>query len=242
MPEPGDDQSAIAHHEAGHVLAARVLGRPVALVTIIPRGDCNGAMLREMPMPDAIQKSVDEETRDISELCARARSLIPIGESRTPAAGCIVEFLDHGIELLAGPEAERKLSGGKAAVWGRADAERARLYAAAITVYPEAAPHYFDLFRRQAETIVHRHWHSIVAIAQALIDRQTLTADEINLIIAEAEAEHTVASAQAHRLAWRQTVERAEQYEAQFTGGLLAEWGRCPRLSLVQPAPVCASD
>jgi hypothetical protein len=76
---------------------------------------------------------------------------MPIGESRVPAANFITCAIDRGIELLAGPEAERRfLNGNFDAGNSRSDLAQARLYAAAIAISPEAAQLYMDLFRAEA--------------------------------------------------------------------------------------------
>ncbi len=46
------DRQAIAHHEAGHAVVARALGRPVGLVTIVPSPGRLGAMWPILPSPD----------------------------------------------------------------------------------------------------------------------------------------------------------------------------------------------
>ena len=70
-------------------------------------------------------------------------------------------------------------------------------------------------------SLVNRYWHAIAAVAEGLIERQILTGDEIDLIIAEAEGARRVADARAARTAWAETIARA----ARFTEvhGLLIE-------------------
>jgi hypothetical protein len=138
---------------------------------------------------------------------------MPIGESRIPGAEFITSGIDCGIELVAGPEAERKLNGSWDAGIGRSDIAQAQLYAAAITVSPDAARFYIDLFHAEARFLVDRYWHAVVAVADGLLDRQTLTGEEVDSIIFEAEVAHAVADAKASRAAWRETVKRAEQFE-----------------------------
>jgi len=61
--------------------------------------------------------------------------------------------------------------------------------------------------------LIERYWHAVAAVAARLLAFQTLTGDEINLIIAEAEAVRRVADERASHLAWAETVARAERFE-----------------------------
>ena len=203
---------AIAHHEAGHAVIARALGRLVALVTIIPSLDTVGSMRSKLPAPDAPPRTVEEGIRETADICMGARALMPVGESRVPAAAFILEGIDRGIELLAGPEAQRRLTGIFDTVAGRTDIAEARLFAKAIAISPECARLSFRLFRLEARALVNRYWHAIEAVAARLIERQTLTGDEVNSIIAEAEAAQCVVDSKARRAAWAETVARAQRF------------------------------
>jgi hypothetical protein len=208
-----DVQQTIAYHEAGHVVIARALGRPVAAVTIVASVHAFGTMWAKLPEPDAACTTAEEDIQNIADVCSRARALMPIGESRLPAANFITGALDRGIELLAGPEAERRLNGSFDASTAQSDLAQARLYAAAIAVTPEMAHQYMDLFHAEARALVNRYWHSVTAVAEALIERQTLTGDEVDSIISEAEAARIAADEKSRRAAWRETVARVEQFE-----------------------------
>lgn len=208
-----DRKTTIAFHEAGHAVVARALGRPVALVTIVSTTHSVGSMWAKLPTADAARTTVEEDIRNIADTCARARALMPIGESRLPASAFITNTINRGIELLAGLESERQLNGDYDTDIARADLSEAQLRAAAIAVSPEAAQHYVDLFHAESRLLVNQYWHVVRAVSECLIERQTLTGDEVNLIIAEAEATRAMAEGKARRAAWRETVARAEQFK-----------------------------
>jgi hypothetical protein len=61
--------------------------------------------------------------------------------------------------------------------------------------------------------LINRYWHAVTAVAESLIERQTLTGDEVDSIISEAESARIIADEKARRAAWRKAVARAEQFE-----------------------------
>ncbi len=97
--------------------------------------------------------------------------------------------------------AEQRLSGVFDVAVAHADLAEARAYAAASAILPESEGDYFRLFRAEARALVDRHWQAIVAVADALIHRQSLTGEEVNSIIVTATAQRDIADEKERRMA-----------------------------------------
>jgi hypothetical protein len=54
----------------------------------------------------------------------------------------------------------------------------------------------------------------VTAVAEGLIDRETLTGDVVDAIISAAEAARLVAEEKARRVAWREAIARVAQFES----------------------------
>jgi hypothetical protein len=78
------------------------------------------------PELDAAPMTVDESISDTTDLCARARSLMRIGEPREPAALFILEAIDRSAVLLSGPKAERRRGSSMPASGGPISRKRIR--------------------------------------------------------------------------------------------------------------------
>ncbi len=195
-----EDRCVIAHHEAGHAVVTHALGGPIASVTIIPTTERLGCVWARMPTPEMTASTVDEDIATTVDLCARLRALLLLGKSRAPGAALIVDAIDRGIILLAGPMAEQKLIGAFDAGVARSDLVEAEAYAGAIAISPEAAWQYFCLFRVEARALVNQHWHAVTAVADALIHCQNLTGEEVNSIIVTATAQRDIADEKGRRV------------------------------------------
>ncbi|MHC2716488.1 hypothetical protein ACVIWV_006217 [Bradyrhizobium diazoefficiens] len=105
-----DEDERIAIHEAGHAVAARLLGKPIGGATISP--DQNGKYGGLVWGPrHSVAFGNDDDAADVPELCGHLRDLMPQdGEVRGDAADTYLHVLDRCIELSAASVAERMQS------------------------------------------------------------------------------------------------------------------------------------
>jgi ATP-dependent Zn protease len=154
-------QLRIAFHEAGHVIAARVLGMPINKATIIPEHDTIGHVKYANPLRDV---KLDCDSSD---------------EARRRAERTI-------IIIFAGPAALRKYSPGSSRfLHARGDFEEAAELAGRIDATIEPL---LERLNRMAEDLVEAHWHDVVIIAEALVKEQTLDHNRIEEILETAAA------------------------------------------------------
>jgi len=107
---------------------------------------------------------------------------MPPFASREPGAQFVLDCFDRGLALLSGPVAERQATGD--CIAGSADLLEARMIAGALAISYICEAQYVRLFEREARALVARLWCEITAVADALLERQTLTGDEIDLVLA----------------------------------------------------------
>jgi hypothetical protein len=153
-----------AHHEAGHVVAAYLLGLPIGVASIVPDPDAGtvGHARRAVPPAD------------------RPKGLIGADEQR--------QLELEIIATLAGPLAERWSGGANVKAPDQADAQRARRLAARVNPDPfEDDPHLAWL-RARAATMRHRpdYRAALEAVAAALAERRELGGEEVRQIIKDA--------------------------------------------------------
>lgn len=139
-----------AHHEAGHAVAAIVLGVPVRHATIIP------------DEPDAQGRTLGH---------VRFRS----GDADLPSLG-------HRLLIvtLAGPAAQRRFAP-RSPIRANAvcDFHHARLDSETCSSSPAAARSLHRWAQHEARALVAREWLVVEHVAAALIERRTLSGDEI---------------------------------------------------------------
>lgn len=156
--------ATIAHHEAGHVLAAIERGIPFEYVTLRQKGDSRGRIVWS----------------------AEARG------SRTRA-----EIIDHLVMLLAGDFADQQQSGERLtvkAILVQIRAKRGDWFSIdrlLRTLQPPPTARFLcpdEWVPEKPEAItweiIDRRWGDIEALALALLERETLTADEVREEIA----------------------------------------------------------
>jgi hypothetical protein len=154
IPMPSfQDRVVTAFHESGHAIGGLYSGLAVVEVTVIGDGDCDG--VSRIPLPK-------ENRRERLPDCVRM--------------------------LLAGPVAERVWYGLHGFIceerWpgGAGDVERARRLVRCF--YDAADAHKFLVgFGAPVTRFVEKHWAEIVAVAEALAARGTLSGAEIERIV-----------------------------------------------------------
>jgi ATP-dependent Zn protease len=155
----------IATHESGHAVSARFLDLGVASVTIVPDADAAGRTRYAVPERDYSAGMTNE---------------------------IALEIMRHTISSLAGPEAELRQIASVVAVtpgmrhsmrltaW-RSDVQMVRQGTALLAPNRPAAFYLWAV--RQARRLLDQVWPSVERVAEALLDRLTITAAEIDELL-----------------------------------------------------------
>ena len=186
-----DDKRLIAYHEAGHALMGKLLPNsdPVHKVTIIPRGRALGVTFY-LPEEDKIsQHKSSLETKLRTSMGGRVAEELIFGDITSGASQDIsvatqiarAMVCRYGMSDAVGPIAigsdDNEVFIGRE--WGHVrdfSEDTARLVDAEVRKLIEEA--HADCHRLLGENI-----HNLHAIAAALIDRETITGEDIDLII-----------------------------------------------------------
>lgn len=161
MREPTKALISTAYHEAGHVVVANVKRIKIKKVTITPDEDYLGVVIRQM---------IEKRVRDGFEFAGV-----------TPAMQVRVESFI--MMSLAGGIAERKYRGRANHRGSGADYDTASRLALDATSSGEEATAYLKWLHIRTEQLVSNHWDRIEAVALALLERQTLTAADVDQIM-----------------------------------------------------------
>jgi hypothetical protein len=163
MAKKRDNLLITAYHEAGHAIANKVLGLKLRLVTIVPKGDYAGVVKGAIGINVERLRdddfSVDEVSRWHNEI----------------------------IVLLAGAEAQKKFRP-RSMKPHMVAADNANIQTILENLHPsnERRAIMTWLRVRTRNLINHpKHWRYIEDLAGVLIERPTLTGDEVSDVIAE---------------------------------------------------------
>ncbi len=149
----GPSLEAIAHHEAGHAVASWSYGRRFKYATIVP-DDEGGSLghVRYAPYPKALADDIEVA------MSPRARV-----------------FCEQSIICsLAGPAAERRLTGRQNHVGARGDYDRATDLALRICGNGESATAFLRWLEIRTGDLIDGHWRRIERLAAALLAHQRL--------------------------------------------------------------------
>ena len=158
-----DDRRATAYHEAGHAVASFYLDVPgnLVFVTIEPPG--NGLDLTHC------QGSVD---------------------AKDSANRALVQ--DLMIQRMAGRQAEERATGRSCRDGAADDYLRAKTEAVSAGLYVEGSTHASGFWREQEELarrFVDKHWHVLVAVAEALLKHTRLWREGVQRAVSTAGRE-----------------------------------------------------
>ncbi|WP_161534629.1 hypothetical protein [Bradyrhizobium sp. LCT2] len=208
-----DEDERIAIHEAGHAVAARLLGKPLGGATVNP--DQNGKYGGLVWGPrHSVAFGSDDDAADVPELCGQLRDLMPQdGEARGDAADAYLHVLDRCIELAAASVAERMLLPGEP-VPSVSDVEQAVALATLVCKSAEAVERFLAFCEQQARDLLHPHGPIIMALSIVLKIRRTLTGAEIDDVIATTVAGLQLAAERRRRAEWRKGELAAERFRA----------------------------
>jgi ATP-dependent Zn protease len=153
----------VAYHEAGHVVAAVVVGLSPHSASIVPDIDTDGRVRHKKPF-HGINLEVDNSDR------ARLR-------------------VERNIIIcFAGPSAQRKHQPRSWRTWhGQTDFETAVDLAGRVSGSDAEADAFLKWLNERAVALVNFHWESVERVATALLARRTLNAAEIKHIVRNCE-------------------------------------------------------
>ncbi|MCK1620807.1 hypothetical protein IVA96_30400 [Bradyrhizobium sp. 159] len=162
-----DEDERIAVHEAGHAVAARLLGKPLGGATINP--DPNGQYGGLVWGPrHSVAFGNDDSDDSVPELCDNLRNLMPQdGEVRGDAADVYLHAHDRCIELAAASVAERMLLPGEP-VPSVSDVEQAVALASLVCKSAEAVERFLAFCEQQAHDLLRPHGPIIMALSVVL--------------------------------------------------------------------------
>ena len=146
---------AIAHHEAGHVVAAHRAGRDIRQVQISAEAFEDGSFGKTQHLNPIFGQELDD------------------GDPR------LTEYGDAELIIaLAGPEAESRLDP-KRTIAPSDQAEVDRILGATINLSQAEKEKYLRWARRVARQIVEDDWPAIQRVAAALLEHGSLSGDEV---------------------------------------------------------------
>jgi hypothetical protein len=171
-----DSRRIVAVHECGHVLTNRILGHPVAGVTIIERNGLAGLCWS----PDADPAALTSEyvCAEAADVCSNAPVLRP-GEPSDELCAWFGVLRERVLFCLSGLAAERVLFGRE---YSRAiaDTRCARTYARALVLDEAALEAFLTYSNLEVELLLRRFRRSLEELTRTLLERKTLSAEEID--------------------------------------------------------------
>jgi len=186
-----EEKRNTAYHESGHVLVALMLPGtdPVHKVTVIPRGMALG-VTQQLPSEDRHNLTRDQAVKKIIVMMGgRAAEEIVIGQQTTGAGNDIEQatelarrmVTEWGMSEKLGPLAfgkkEEQIFLGKEIAQHREYSE-----ATAIEIDREVR-HIVTESYQQAKKILEEKIDALHAVANALLERETLSGDEVQIIM-----------------------------------------------------------
>ncbi|MDZ7816045.1 MAG: ATP-dependent zinc metalloprotease FtsH [Planctomycetota bacterium] len=189
---PEVDKKRTAYHEAGHALVTALVPDldPLHKVSIIPRGRAMGSTMM-LPKNDEFMMSRDKILSIITSLMAgRASELLFLGNVSTGAQNDIEKVTELARRMVCEWGMSDKVGPinfqSSAAVPGFEELGKKREYSeeTARLIDDEISIIIKDCSKRCAD-IIEEHREILVAIAENLIEQETLTASEVGEIIAE---------------------------------------------------------
>lgn len=201
-----EDRTVFAYHEAGHAVAAYYLplGDPVHKVTIIGRGSAGGYTMT-LPEHERFVMSKTKILDDLVDLLAgRAAEEIAIGEISTGAQNDLERVtktarkmvMEWGMSERLGPLTFGRPSGEDLVFLGR-DISRDRNYSEEVAAaIDEEVKAIIESSHKRAVEILTQHRDKLDAVAQALLERETLDKEEFEAIMVGRELEEPVTEEQ----------------------------------------------
>jgi hypothetical protein len=204
------DDERIALHEASHATTGRLLGQPLGGVTCDAdpasgySGRCWGPQF---------ESRFATSGESAPSLCARMAALMPgPGEDRSSIADIVLHAFNRVVELCAGSVGEELFLDGPA--WDAVDdRKQERALAALVASSPEAIEGFINFARIEAAALLRPREHIIRALTAELIERRTMTGDEIDIVIAEAVSIRAAEAERQRRSDWARICANAATFK-----------------------------
>ena len=200
----------IAVHEAGHAVAARLLGHPLGGATVDPGPGYEGRIWGERYV-----EAFSQGRGDASDVRGALAPMMPkAGEDRSSVSDVFENVYAHCIELMAGRAAERMLLEDELAPPAD-DLRQARELALLICTSEEAIETFIAHCDVAARDLLLPYGDVVIVLSTVLRIKRTLDGAEIDKIISDVEARKALALERARRKQWRDVVESATTFTAQ---------------------------
>jgi hypothetical protein len=209
-PVPGrsyDRDVQIAVHEAGHVVAARLLGHSLGGATVDPGPGYEGRVWGEHHM-----EAFKERRGDASDIRKALAPVMPqAGEGRSSVSDVFANVHSHCIELMAGRAAERMLLDGKPSA-PVDDLRQARELAMLICSSEEAIATFIEHADVAARDLLMPYGDVVIALSAVLRIKRTLDGAEIDALILDLQVRKALAAERVRRREWARRVENAAAF------------------------------
>ncbi len=154
-----------ANHEAGHAVAAVIQDLRIEYSTIKPTKDSRGSTLS--PGVFGYEPSGKR------------------AQKRTARANILKSFAGFQAERIFNPDADKRLS--------QDDENNVFWLSRTYCVFPRYMNHvgddyhqdYLEKLRREANKLLRRHWESVQAVADALLEHKKLSYDQVQAIVSK---------------------------------------------------------
>ena len=197
----------IAVHEAGHAVAARLLGHPLGGATVDPGPGYEGRIWGERYV-----EAFSQGRGDASDVRGALAPMMPkAGEDRAPVADIFGQVHSHCLELLAGVAAERMLLGDAAPPVD--DLRQARELAMLICTSEEAIETFIAHCDVAARDLLLPYGDVVMTLSIVLRIKRTLDGTEIDKIISDLQARKALAVERGRRKRWQQVIENAAAFD-----------------------------
>ena len=195
-----EERSLTAYHEAGHALCAvrEPSSDPVHKATIVPRGRALGLVVR-LPETDRLSLSLERIEADLTvAMGGRAAEMAVFGERKvtTGAQGDIVTATLLARQMVTSWGYSEKLGAvhypgdGESAFLGRVPGSAGGVISdETARIIDEEVRRIIDAAKARAMALLKRDMDVLHALAAALIERETLSGDEIRRIAGAAPGE-----------------------------------------------------
>jgi hypothetical protein len=207
-----------AYHEAGHALVRRALGKRLAGVTI------DAALATELAGQSAgglcwgpgkgLVKLEHEKFSD-TPLHDRMRDYAPLTRKEKNVAALVYADVHRRVVECAAGTAAEELFCDQAPWYAASDNIDAMAEASWLCGRSFKSIDAFLAFGKiQAAEILLAHKGAVTAIAEALIEKRTLNAKQVDACIAIGEAEDALAAEHLRRRQWAEIIAGAESFKA----------------------------
>jgi hypothetical protein len=198
----------IAVHEAGHAVAARLLGHPLGGATVDPGPGYEGRIWGERYV-----EAFSQGRGDASDVRSALAPMMPkAGEDRSSVSDVFGNVYAHCIELMAGRAAERMLLEDEPAPPAD-DLRQARELAMLICSSEEAIETFIAHCDVAARDLLLPYGDVVMTLSIVLRIKRTLDAAEIDKIIADVQARKALAVERGRRHRWQRVIENAAAFK-----------------------------